>query len=116
MRDVHVVVGWVLIGSNAAAGLWALAAHYRESFRRRQLWWFTAGAESLILVQATLGVTLQNSEDIEPDDFHMLYGFSMLFTVAILYSYRSQMREHLYLMYAGGGLFLMGLAIRALLI
>lgn len=116
MRDAHIFVGWVLILSNAVAGLWALGAHYLEALRRRQLWWFTAAAESLILVQATLGVTIQNSEDVEPDDFHMLYGFSMLFTVAILYSYRSQMREHLYLMYAGGGLFLMGLAIRALLI
>ncbi|MFV2039388.1 MAG: hypothetical protein ACC660_04015 [Acidimicrobiales bacterium] len=116
MRDAHILVAWTLIFGNAAAGLWALGAHYLEPLRKRQLWWFTAVAESLIIVQATLGVTIQNREDIEPDDFHMLYGFSMIFTVAILYSYRAQMRDHLYLLYAGGGFFLMGLAIRALII
>ena len=29
-RDLHVIVGWLVIFANAMAGLWALAAHYRD--------------------------------------------------------------------------------------
>lgn len=113
MRDAHVAVGWIVIAANAAAGLWALAANYRPSLQRRELWWFTIGAQVLIFVQAILGVIIQTSEDLEPNDFHMLYGFSMIIAVGILYSYRLQIPEHRYLLYAGGGLFIMGLGIRA---
>jgi hypothetical protein len=35
--------------------------------------------------------------------------------VAIIYSYRSQLKGKLYLLYGFGGLFLMGLGIRAML-
>ncbi|NLD78676.1 MAG: hypothetical protein GX643_18670, partial [Acidimicrobiales bacterium] len=45
---------------------------------------------------------------------HMFYGIIALFSMAILYSYRSQLRQHLYLLYGFGGLFLMGLALRAI--
>lgn len=113
MRDAHVVVGWVVIAANAAAGIWALTANYLEAFRRRELWWFTIAAQVLIFVQAVLGVIIQTSEDLEPNDFHLLYGFSMIITVGIVYSYRQQMPEHRFLLYAGGGLFIMGLGIRA---
>lgn len=114
MRDVHAAWAWVVIVSNALAASWALAAHYRDVFRRRELWWFTAAAQISGFVQAVLGVGIQTSEDIEPNDFHMLYGFSILVTVGILYSYRAQMPEHRYLLYAGGGFFIMGLGLRAL--
>lgn len=113
MRDAHVIVGWIVIAANAIAGLWAFAANYREPLRRRELWWFTIAAQVLIFVQALIGVIIQTREDLEPDDFHLLYGFSMIITVGIVYSYRQQMPEHRYLLYAGGGLFIMGLGIRA---
>ena len=43
--------------------------------------------------------------------FHAFYGFVALATIGIVYSYRHQLREHLYLLYGLGGLFLMGLAL-----
>ena len=46
----------------------------------------------------------------------MFYGFVAIISVAILYSYRTQLRHKLYLLYGGGGLFLMGLGIRAMLV
>ena len=46
----------------------------------------------------------------------MFYGFVAIIAVAIIYSYRTQMRHRLYLLYGLGGLFLMGLGIRALLV
>jgi hypothetical protein len=116
LRDTHEVVGWSLVFANAAAASWALAAHYRESWRRRELWWFTAVAQILVFVQAGVGVAILQAEDLEPPDFHLLYGFSMLVAVGIVYSYQAQMRPHRYLLYAGGGYFLMGLGIRALLL
>ena len=67
-------------------------------------------------MQVTLGVAIVASEDIEAPQFHMLYGFAALITVGIIYSYRQQVSEHLYLLYGLGGLFLMGLAIRAMFI
>jgi hypothetical protein len=48
--------------------------------------------------------------------FHMFYGFVAIIAVAIIYSYRAQMRHRLYLLYGLGGLFLMGLGIRAMLV
>ena len=37
-----------------------------------------------------------------------------LFAVAIIYSYRGQLKGRLYLLYGAGGFFLMGLALRAI--
>jgi hypothetical protein len=46
----------------------------------------------------------------------MFYGFVAIMSVAIIYSYRAQLRHRLYLLYGFGGLFLMGLGIRAMLV
>ena len=61
-------------------------------------------------------MALMTAEDIEPPQFHMLYGFAGIITVGIVYSYRDSLRSRLYLLYGFGGLFLMGLAIRAMTI
>lgn len=116
LRTTHEIVGWSLVFTNAMAASWALAAHYREPLRRRELWWFTAFAQVLVFVQAGVGVAILNVENLEPPEFHLLYGFSGLVAVGIVYSYKAQMQPHRYLLYAGGGYFLMGLGIRALLL
>lgn len=70
-------------------------------------------------MQVALGVALVTGEGIDPPRFHMLYGFFGAFAVGILYSYRTSsawVRGHLYLVYGFGGLFLMGLGIRAMLV
>jgi hypothetical protein len=108
----------VIIG-NGLAGLWALGAHWLPSLRTRALWWFTIVVEVAIFVQAGLGVALVNVEKIDPPQFHLFYGFVAIITVGILYSYKTTspwVREHIYLVYGGGSLFLMGLGIRALLV
>ncbi len=45
----------------------------------------------------------------------MFYGFVAIISVGLIYSYRAQMEKYRYLLYGGGGLFLMGLGIRAVL-
>ena len=116
LLDVHAAVAWVVVVSNALAGLWALAAHWLPAARHRTLWWFTLAAELTIVAQVILGVLLVTTEDREAPQFHMFYGFVALASVGIIYSYRQQLAAHRYLLYGLGGLFLMGLAIRAMLI
>lgn len=116
LAQAHDVGAWVVVVGNGLAGLWALGAHWRPALRGRALWVFTAVVEVAIFVQVGLGVAYQNVEDIEPTQFHMLYGFSALFGVGILYSYRNQLRDKVHLLYGLGGLFLMGLGIRAMIL
>jgi hypothetical protein len=116
VRDLHYGVAFVIVFSNAAVGAWSLAAHRLPRFRRRELWWCVAAAQVLVFVQAAIGVTIQSVEDLEPPDFHYLYGFTMMTVIAMLYGYRIQMVEKRYLLYGGGSLFLMGLGIRAMII
>ncbi len=71
-------------------------------------------AQAAIAVQVALGVVLQTRGSTHLDDFHAFYGFVAFATVGIIYSYRNQLRPHRYLLYGGGGLFLMGLALRSM--
>jgi hypothetical protein len=106
----------VVILSNAFAGLWALGAHWLTALRTRALWWFTGLAQLTVFVQVVLGVILVNKYKFEFPKFHAFYGFVGMIAVAIIYSYRQQMKHRLYLLYGLGGLFVMGLGIRAMLV
>jgi hypothetical protein len=114
--DVHKSWAWFVIMSNALAGLWALGAHWWQPLRTRALWWFTIAAELTIFVQVILGVIMVAGQHLEAPKFHMFYGFVAIISVAIIYSYRPQMERYRYLLYGFGGLFLMGLGIRAMLV
>lgn len=118
LRSFHASFAWAVVGLNAIAGTWALVAIRSEPLRRRELWWFTAVAQVAIVVQVLVGVALRNQVFGDVEDpphlrMHMFYGFIALFTMAIMYSYRSQLRGRVHLLYGFGGLFLMGLALRA---
>ncbi len=114
LRDVHVGWSWVMIVGNGLAGLWALGATRLPSLRVPALWWFTAAAEVAVLVQVCLGAALVAGQDLQADQFHMFYGFLALIAVAIVHSYRQQLRHRLHLLYGFAGLFVMGLGLRAL--
>ena len=116
VADVHDWFSWVVVLSNALAGLWALAAHRRPGLRSLALWVTTAAAQVTVFVQAGLGTWLMVREGRAAPDLHALYGFSALVAVGIAYSYRQQLRDHLYLLYGCTGLFLMGLGIRAVIL
>ena len=116
LLDIHTAWAWVVIVGNGLAGLWALGAHRVPALRTRALWWFTFVAELAVFVQVGLGVAVMQVDDIDPPQFHMFYGFVAIIAVGIVYSYRQQLRHRLYLLYGFGGLFVMGLGIRALLV
>jgi hypothetical protein len=113
---IHEAWAWVVIIGNGLAGLWSLAAHRLPTMRTKALWWFTAVAEVAVFVQVFLGVGLVAGQGVEAPQFHMFYGFVAIIAVGILYSYRAQLRHKLYLLYGFGGLFVMGLGIRAVLV
>ena len=116
LRDLHVSWSWVVIIGNGLAGLWALSAHRLTQLRSRALWWFTGLVQCAVFVQVALGVALVNKHKIGFPQFHAFYGFVAIIAIAIIYSYRAQLKSRVYLLYGFGGLFLMGLGIRAMLV
>ena len=116
LYDLHNNWAWVVIIGNALAGIWALAAHKLVSLRTRALWWYTALAQFTMFVQVILGVIMVNRDKAVYPAFHAFYGFVGIIAIAIIYSYRAQLKGRTYLLYGFGGLFIMGLGIRAMLV
>jgi hypothetical protein len=116
LRSFHDGFSWVVVVTNALVGTWALAAHRYEQTRNAWLWRATAVAEVTIFVQVASGAVLVGFQDHEVAQFHAFYGFVAAATVGIVYSYRHQLAAHRHLLYGFGGLFLMGLAVRAMTI
>lgn len=116
LRDLHNGFAWFVVIGNGLAGLWAGTAHWVPALRSRSLWWFTGVVQVAIFVQVVMGVAMVSGEGIDPPQFHMFYGFVAIIAVGIIYSYRHQLEDYRYLLYGGGGLFLMGLGIRAMIV
>ena len=116
LLEIHTSWSWIMIIGNGLAGLWALVAHKNIALRSRALWWFTGIAQVAVFVQVMLGVAVVNRDKIEYPAFHAFYGFVAIIAIAIIYSYRAQLKSKMYLLYGFGGLFIMGLGIRAMLV
>ncbi len=116
LLEIHVSWSWIMIVGNGLAGVWALVAHKNVALRSRALWWFTGFAQFSVFVQVVLGVAVVNRDKIEYPAFHAFYGFVAIIAIAIIYSYRAQLKSKMYLLYGFGGLFIMGLGIRAMLV
>ena len=89
------------------------AREFRDSDREP---WVEERNAQVHELQRTTADEWREWEKIDPPKFHLFYGFVAIIAVGILYSYRQQMRNRLYLLYGGGGLFIMGLGIRAMLV
>ena len=116
LLNLHTQLAWIVIIANALAGIWALAAHKIISLRTRALWWFIAVAQFTMFIQVAMGVLMVNRDKRDFPQFHAFYGFVAIIAIAIIYSYRAQLKGRLYLLYGFGGLFIMGLSIRAVLV
>jgi hypothetical protein len=116
--DLHRAWGYAAIVANGLAGIYTLIAWRVPKLRNRWLWWPTLIAEAMMLIQVFLGVLLVSVDDYEPPRFHMFYGFVAFIAIGLLYSYRYVWRaaNRMELAYGLGGLFIMGLGIRALLV
>jgi hypothetical protein len=116
LNDLHTNWAWVVIIGNALAGIWSLSAHKLISLRTRALWWYIGVAQATMFVQVILGVIMVNRDKAVFPAFHAFYGFVAIIAIAIIYSYRAQLKGRVYLLYGFGGLFIMGLGIRAMLV
>lgn len=101
--------------SAGITGAWAAAAHWVESLRHDSLWTVHHVVHFVIAVQVSLGAVLVGFTDVNADGNHVFYGFLTFVGVGIIISYR-HLSEYRYLLYGLGGLFVMGLAIRAFLL
>ena len=112
----HVFACWVLVIGNGLAGIWALTANRLSWLQTVWLWWFTGFFQLCVFVQLTIAALHLNANEGAPQSFHVFYGVLSAVTVAILYSYKNQMKQHQNALYGWGGLFIMGLGIRALVL
>lgn len=115
LRTIHNNLSMVVVFAGFIAGVWALAAHWIEGLRSDALWLAQHIFHALIVVQVALGGVLVGFSSVEADGNHMFYGFLTFVGVGIIIGYR-HLSEYRYLLYGIGGLFVMGLAIRAMLL
>ena len=115
IADLHDAVSWLFVVANGVVGLGPLAAHTVESLRGRAVWIGVGLAQAVIVVQVLLGVALQVERDISAGQ-HQAYGFAAFLSMTLIYAYRNEMRDRLYLLYGLGSLWLMGLGVRAMLL
>jgi hypothetical protein len=120
LLEAHRVLGYVGIVANGIAGLVMLGAWRWPALRRPAGWWLVGAAQVLILTQVVLGtlvVAFDETYRAVVPRFHMFYGFLIFITVGLLTQYRAQVRGRgrRELLYGLGGLFIMGLGIRAVL-
>ncbi len=78
------------------------------------MWLANHVVHALVAVQVALGGIIVGFSEVDPDQNHMFYGFLTFVGVGIIIGYR-HLSQYRYLLYGLGGLFVMGLAIRALL-
>ena len=116
LNNLHTNWAWVVIIANGLAGIWALSAHKLVALRTRALWWYIGVAQFTVFIQVILGVIMVNRDKAVFPAFHAFYGFVAIIAIAIIYSYRVQLKGRVYLLYGFGGLFIMGLGIRAMLV
>lgn len=113
MRDLHASWFLVAVVATGLVGLWGLGEAIAKKSPGRWFGmarWVAIGA---MLIQVALGF-FAYSEGFRPaDDFHLFYGFVILFTFAFAYIYRAQLAKRPALAYGLLLLFVMGLGLRA---
>jgi CDP-diglyceride synthetase len=113
MRALHGNWFYVAVITTGLVGSWGLiAAIARKDPGRwfKVATWIAIGA---MLVQVALGFLTYNAGFRPADDFHLFYGFVILFTFAFAYVYRAQLAKRPALAYGLLLLFVMGLGLRA---
>lgn len=116
LYNFHHDFAYFVIIMNAVMGIWVTAAHWLKPLRGKPMWWCVIVAQVSIFIQVIAGVIMVAHHGVKVEKFHMFYGFVAIAAVGIIYSYRSQMRHKIYLLYGVGSFFLMGLGIRAMLL
>lgn len=115
VSNLHEILAWTVIVLAGLAGAWATAAHWLERVRSPWLWRAQHVFHATVALQVALGSVLVGFGGVDAAQNHMFYGFLTFVGVGLIIGYR-HLSEFRYLLYGLGGLFVMGLAIRALLL
>lgn len=128
MLRIHQAVAWFVVCSNALVGIWAIAAHWYQRLVVPALWWCVAIAYGAVAVQVLLGIYLvtlggyriagTDAGPVGVAAFHVFYGMIAVIAVAIAWIYSRSSEwvvDHRELFFGLFSLFVMGLAIRAMI-
>ncbi len=113
MSGLHTALAWVVVVTGLVTGAWAVGAHWKEQWRSSLLIPAIYASWVVVVLQVTLGVVVLQS-GVEAGQLHYFYGFLAMAAVAIIYSYRPQVPQWEFLLFGGGNLFIMGLALRSI--
>ncbi len=113
MRAVHSNWFYVAVVTNGLAGLWGLGLVVLKKPVTPIFHWAAGTAVVAMLLQVGFGLVLY-AQGVRPgDDFHLFYGFVILFTFTFAYIYRAQISRRPALSWGLLLLFVMGLGLRA---
>lgn len=113
MRSLHANWFWVAVVTNGAAGLWGLTLVALKREPTRLFHWAAGTAVVAMLLQVAFGLVLYQQGWRPVNDFHVFYGFVILFTFTFAYIYRAQIARRPALWMGLLLLFVMGLGLRA---
>lgn len=113
MHGLHETWAFVAVACCGLVGLWGLAAALTHRTPGTLFRWACALAVVVALAQVAFGLLLLRTQGKPDDQFHVFYGFVILFTFAFAYIFRSQMGRRPALAWGILLLFVMGLGLRA---
>ncbi|WKZ82553.1 MAG: hypothetical protein QY307_10795 [Acidimicrobiia bacterium] len=113
MRTLHAYWFWVAVLDTGFVGVWGLVLTVMRRKPDRGFRLATRVAIFSMLVQVGLGFGAYSQGFRPANDFHIFYGFVILFTLSFVYIYRTQMEKQPALAWGLLLLFVMGLGLRA---
>ena len=113
MPVVHAAVGALLIAANAAAAAWGYVAYRRDRPPGDLYRHLLAGAQTLVVAQATLGLVLLSQGDRPGDRLHFAYGLLPLLAIAYPYALRGEDGRRNLLLFAVASGVVAALGVRA---
>lgn len=113
MRALHENWFYVAVIVNGIAGLWGVGLVVAKRPAPRLFAWAAGLAVVVMLMQVGFGFVLYAQGWRPANDFHLFYGFVILFTFTFAYIYRIQFERRPTLMWGLTLLFVMGLGLRA---
>ena len=113
MRSLHAHWAWVALVTNGVVGLWGLGLALVRRPADRPFRVGVRVAVTAMLIQIAFGFAAYGQGLRPGSDFHVFYGFLVLFTFAFAYIFRVKIERRPAAIWGVLLLFTMGLAIRA---
>jgi hypothetical protein len=113
MPEVHMLVGSLLIVSNAAVAVWGFVAYRRNAPPGRFYMHALALAQTAVIAQATLGLLLVSEGHRPGDKLHFAYGLIPLLAIAYPYALRGEDGRKNLSYFSAGSAIVAALGVRA---